>query len=199
VPIDEEHPLHPQSPYAASKVGADQMALSFQASFGLPVAVLRPFNTYGPRQSARAVIPTIITQALSGATSIRLGALSPTRDFSFVEDTARGFMAAAASPEAVGQVTNTGSGFEISVGDTARLILEACNSKAVIETDEARVRPENSEVQRLFADNSKAARLFGWTPQYGGVEGFRRGLAKTVEWFARPENLSRYKPGIYNQ
>lgn len=198
VPITEEHPLQGQSPYSASKIGADQIALSFFLSFGTPVAVLRPFNTYGPRQSARAVIPTIITQIACGNRRIKLGALHPTRDFSFVEDTVQGFIAALRCPEVVGTVTNVGSGFEVSIGDTARLIAETMNVEIEIECDTQRLRPENSEVERLFASIDKAGRLMGWAPSFGGGDGFRRGLAKTVEWLSQPTNLSRYKAGIYN-
>ncbi|HZX31786.1 MAG TPA: GDP-mannose 4,6-dehydratase, partial [Rhodocyclaceae bacterium] len=198
VPITEEHPLQGQSPYSASKIGADQIALSFHASFGTPVAVLRPFNTYGPRQSARAVIPTIITQIANGARQIKLGALHPTRDFSFVTDTARGFVAALESEAAIGQVTNVGSSFEISVGDTAALIAEVMGKEVEIVCDEQRLRPEKSEVERLFASREKAKERMGWEPQYGGRDGFARGLAETVAWFAEPANLARYKADIYN-
>ncbi|MGE5490325.1 MAG: NAD-dependent 4,6-dehydratase LegB [Actinomycetota bacterium] len=198
VPITEEHPLQGQSPYSASKIGADQIALSFHASFGTPVAVLRPFNTYGPRQSARAVIPTIITQIANGARQIKLGALHPTRDFSFVTDTARGFVAALESEAAIGQVTNVGSSFEISIGDTAALIAEVMGKEVEIVCDEQRLRPEKSEVERLFASREKAKERMGWEPQYGGREGFARGLAETVAWFAEPANLARYKADIYN-
>ena len=198
VPIDEEHPLQGQSPYSASKIGADQMALSFYRSFGTPVCVLRPFNTYGPRQSARAVIPTIITQIASGATEIKLGALEPTRDFNYVADTVRGFIAAAESDRSVGEVINIGSNFEISIGDTAALIAEVMGREVKITCDEQRLRPKDSEVERLWASNEKARRLLGWTPEYAGREGFKRGLAQTVEWFTKPENLARYKADIYN-
>lgn len=198
VPITEDHPLQGQSPYSASKIGADQIALSFFLSFGTPVAVLRPFNTYGPRQSARAVIPTVITQIAAGQRRIKLGALHPTRDFSYVEDTVQGFIAALRSPGVVGTVTNVGSGFEVSIGDTARLIAEVMNAEIDIECDSQRLRPENSEVERLFSSIEKASRLMGWAPSHGGIDGFRRGLAKTVEWMSQPTNLSRYKAGIYN-
>ncbi len=198
VPIDEAHPLQGQSPYSASKIGADQIALSYHLSFGIPVGVLRPFNTYGPRQSARAVIPTIITQLASGKRSLRLGSVSPTRDFNFVTDTVRGFIAALHSPAIVGEVVNIGSNFEISVGDTARLIASLMNAEVEIECDEQRLRPEKSEVERLWADNSKALKLLQWSPEYGGAEGFRRGLAETIAWFSEPANLARYKAGIYN-
>lgn len=198
VPITEEHPLHGQSPYSASKIGADQIAMSFYNSFGTPVALIRPFNTYGPRQSARAVIPTIITQIASGKRKIKLGALSPTRDFNFVKDTARGFISVMESDKAVGEVINIGSNFEVSIGDTARIIAEAMDTDIEIETDEIRLRPEKSEVNRLWADNSKAKRLLDWEPEYGGRDGFRRGLKETAEWFTNLNNLRKYKTDIYN-
>jgi Nucleoside-diphosphate-sugar epimerases len=198
VPITEEHPLQGQSPYSASKIGADQLAYSFYASFGLPVVIARPFNTYGPRQSARAVIPTVITQIANGQREIKLGAVSPTRDFNFVKDTVGGFIAALESGAGVGEVVNFGSNFEISVGDTARLIAEAMGVEIGIVTDEARLRPQHSEVERLWADNGKAKQLFGWQPAYGGREGFKRGLAETAEWFLDPANLAGYKADRYN-
>ena len=198
VPITEEHPLQGQSPYSATKIAADQLAYSFYASFDLPVTIARPFNTYGPRQSARAVIPTIITQIANGKKQIKLGAVSPTRDFNFVHDTVAGFIAAMKSDKGLGEVINFGSNFEISIGDTAQLIAEAMNCKIEIITDEARLRPENSEVERLWADNSKAKALFGWQPNYGGRDGFKRGIAETAQWFARPENLRGFKADIYN-
>lgn len=198
VPITESHPLQGQSPYSASKIAADQLAYSFYASFGLPVVIVRPFNTYGPRQSARAVIPTIITQIASGKRQIRLGAVSPTRDFNYVQDTVAGFMAVLNSDRGPGEVVNFGSNFEISVGDTAQLIAEVMNAEIEIVTDEARLRPGNSEVERLWADNSKARTLFGWRPAYGGREGFKRGLVETVEWFSNPTFNAGYKADIYN-
>ena len=198
VPITEEHPLQGQSPYSASKIGADQLAFSFYASFKLPVVIARPFNTYGPRQSARAVIPTIITQIANGQRQIKLGAVSPTRDFNFVLDTVAGFIAAMNSDKGLGEVVNFGSNFEISVGDTVQLIAEVMNADIEIITDENRLRPENSEVERLWADNSKAKKLFNWLPRYGGREGFKRGLAETAEWFLKPDNLAKYKSDIYN-
>lgn len=198
VPITEEHPLQGQSPYSATKIAADQLAYSFFASFDLPVVIVRPFNTYGPRQSARAVIPTIITQLARGKRQIRLGKVSPTRDFNFVQDTVAGFVAALNSDKGLGQAVNFGSNFEISVGDTAQLIAEAMNTQIEIVTDEARLRPENSEVDRLWADNAKANQLFGWRPIYAGREGFKRGILETAEWFAQPGNLSSYKADIYN-
>ena len=198
VPITEEHPLQGQSPYSATKIAADQLAYSFYASFALPVVIARPFNTYGPRQSARAVIPTIITQIANGQRQIKLGAVSPTRDFNFVKDTVAGFIAALNSDQGVGQVVNFGSNFEISVGDTVQLIAEVMNTQVEIITDEERRRPDNSEVERLWADNSKAEKLFGWKPSYGGSEGFKRGLAETAEWFELRDNLRCYKADIYN-
>lgn len=198
VPITEEHPLQGQSPYSATKIAADQLAYSFYASFSLPVVIIRPFNTYGPRQSARAVIPTIITQIASGKRKIKLGAVSPTRDFNYVSDTVSGFIAALNSEIGLGEVVNLGSNFEISVGDTAKLIAEAMNAEIEIVTDEVRLRPENSEVERLWADNTKAGQLFGWLPSYGSREGFKRGLTETAEWFTQADNLSRYKADIYN-
>ena len=198
VPITEEHPLQGQSPYSASKIGADQIAMSFYNSFDTPVSIIRPFNTYGPRQSARAIIPTVITQIASGKRKIKLGALHPTRDFNFVMDTVRGFISVAESEESVGEVINIGSNFEISIGDTVQLIAEVMGVEIEIETDEVRLRPEKSEVDRLWADNSKARNLTGWEPVYGGREGFKRGLAETVAWFTKPENLKNYKTDIYN-
>lgn len=198
VPITEEHPLQGQSPYSASKIGADQMAASFYLSFGTPVATIRPFNTYGPRQSARAVIPTIITQIAGGARQIKLGAVHPTRDFNYVQDTVRGFVAVAECDAAVGKVINVGSNFEISVGDTVRTIANLMGRDVEIISDEQRLRPSGSEVERLWADNTRARELAGWSPQYGGLEGFKRGLQETIEWFSVQANLRRYRAGLYN-
>lgn len=198
VPITEEHPLQGQSPYSASKIGADQIALSFFCSFQTPVVVIRPFNTYGPRQSARAVIPTIITQLAKGKKSIRLGATTPTRDFNYVADTVSGFIAALRAKHVVGEVINLGSNYEISVGETARLIGEIMGVDLAIETDEQRIRPEKSEVERLWACNAKAKKLLGWEPRYGQREGFRRGLQETIAWFSDAKNASGYKSDIYN-
>lgn len=198
VPITEEHPLRGQSPYSASKIGADQIALSFHAAFGTPVTVLRPFNTYGPRQSARAVIPTVITQIASGKRKLALGSTHPTRDFSYVDDTVAGFLAALKADGTDGEVINLGSGFEISIGDTARAIAAVMGRDVEIITDQQRVRPEASEVERLLADTAKARRLLQWTAAYGGLDGFKRGLAATVAWFTDPTNLARYKSEIYN-
>jgi NAD dependent epimerase/dehydratase len=198
VPIDEDHPPQGQSPYAATKIGADQMALAFHRSFGTPVTILRPFNTYGPRQSARAIIPAIITQIAAGRNVVRLGALHPTRDFSYVSDTVAGFIAAAEADAAVGQVINVGSGFEISIGATAELIADIMGRQIELACDAERLRPEASEVERLWASTEKACRLLGWSPVYGGKDGFRRGLEETVAWFTRPENLKFYKSDVYN-
>jgi NAD dependent epimerase/dehydratase len=198
VPITEEHPLQGQSPYSASKIGADQIAMSFYTSFGTPVAIIRPFNTYGPRQSARAVIPTIITQIANGKRNLKLGSLHPTRDFNYVKDTVRGFIAVAESDNSVGEVINIGSNYEITIGETVELIAEVMGAKIQIETDQARLRPEKSEVERLWADNAKAKSILGWEPLYGGRDGFKRGLQDTAEWFTNPQNLQRYKADIYN-
>jgi NAD dependent epimerase/dehydratase len=198
VPISEQHPVQGQSPYSATKIAADQLAYAFYASFDLPVITVRPFNTYGPRQSARAVIPTIITQLLKYKGSIKLGSTSPTRDFSFVTDTVSGFIAALESNKGVGEVFNIGSGFEISIDDTARLIAEILGFELEITTDELRRRPQNSEVERLWADNTKAKEVLGWSPEYGDLNGFKKGLIETVEWFSHVGNLNLYKTGLYN-
>ncbi|KGR76493.1 NAD-dependent 4,6-dehydratase LegB [Ureibacillus sinduriensis] len=198
VPIDENHPLQGQSPYSASKIAADQMALSFHRSFATPVSVIRPFNTYGPRQSARAVIPTIISQLASGNQSIKLGAISPTRDFNFIKDTVNGFISVMESEKSIGEVINIGSNYEVSIGETAEMIADIMGVKLQIVTDEQRLRPKKSEVERLWAENKKAKDLLGWCPQYGGKEGFRKGLKETIEWFTNPNNLSQYKADVYN-
>jgi dTDP-glucose 4,6-dehydratase len=197
VPITEDHPLQGQSPYSASKIGADQIAMSFYSSFGTPVTIVRPFNTYGPRQSARAVIPTIIAQIANGSRQIKLGALHPTRDFNYVSDTVAGLMAALKTQRGVGEVINIGSNFEISIGDTARAIAEVMQAEIEIRTDDERLRPEKSEVMRLWAANDKARELLGWQPRYGGLDGFHRGLAETVDWLTKPEHLSHYRPDTY--
>lgn len=198
VPITEDHPLQGQSPYSASKIGADQIALSFHASFGTPVTVIRPFNTYGPRQSARAVIPATIIQILGGSREIKLGALHPTRDFSFVADTVAGFLAALQSDRGIGMVINLGSGFEISIGETVAAIASAIGVDVTIVTDEQRLRPAQSEVERLWASNSRAQELLGWRPVFGGLDGFHRGLTETIAWFREPANVSAYKADRYN-
>lgn len=198
VPITEDHPLQGQSPYSATKIGADHIALSYHAAFGTPVAVIRPFNTYGPRQSARAVIPTIISQIASGSRQIRLGALSPTRDFSYVADTVEGFVKAITSDAIVGSVTNLGSGFEINIGETARLIAKLMDAEIEIVCEAERIRPKNSEVERLLSSNAMARERMQWSPALAGIDGFRQGLAKTIEWFRQPAKLSCYKTDIYN-
>lgn len=194
VPIDEAHPLQPQSPYSASKIGADMMAMSFYNAFDLPVTIARPFNTYGPRQSARAVIPTIISQIANGMQRIKLGDVSPTRDFNYVEDTCRGFLALANCEAAVGQTVNIASNYEISVGDTLDMIRELMGSDVEFVTDEQRLRPGKSEVFRLWGDNTRIRELTGFAPQHD----IRAGLQKTIDWFTKPEHLARYKAGLYN-
>lgn len=198
VPINESHPLEGQSPYSASKIGADQMALSFYRSFGTPVTVIRPFNTYGPRQSARAIIPTVITQLSSGSGSLNLGSLSPRRDFSYVDDTVSGFISAIRTEGSYGQVINLGSGFEVSITQTVEIIADVMGMTAKVHTQSERERPPLSEVDRLWADNSKAKNILGWRPNHSGLDGFRRGLEKTIEWFSQPENLKLYKSDIYS-
>jgi dTDP-glucose 4,6-dehydratase len=198
VPITEDHPLQGQSPYSATKIAADQLAFSFYSSFDLPVVTLRPFNTFGPRQSARAVIPTIITQMLNGSRQIKLGAVSPTRDFSYVQDTVAGFLSALDSDSGLGEVFNLGSNFEVTIKETAQLIAKELDTAIEIYSDEARFRPDNSEVERLWADNSKAKTVFNWEPKYAGLDGFTRGLSETITWFSDPGNLSNYKSDIYN-
>jgi NAD dependent epimerase/dehydratase len=198
VPITEEHPLQGQSPYSATKIAADQLAYSFFSSFKLPVVTLRPFNTFGPRQSARAVIPTIITQMLNGNRQIKLGSINTTRDFSFVKDTVSGFISALNSEEGIGEVFNLGSNFEVTIKETAEHIAKELNSDIEIHLDETRLRPKNSEVERLWADNSKAKTVFNWEPKYADLDGFKRGLSETITWFSDPENLNRYKSDMYN-
>ena len=198
VPIDEIHPLIGQSPYSASKIGADQLAYSFFSSFGLPVVTLRPFNTYGPRQSARAVIPTIITQIANGSRELKLGSVLPTRDFSFVQDTVSGFIAALKSDYGIGEIFNLGSNFEISIMKTVEIIAQLMGAKVSVVSETDRFRPINSEVERLWADNNKARNLLHWEPLYGELEGFKRGIAETITWFTEPRNLTRYKSEIYN-
>lgn len=197
VPIPETHPLHTQSPYSASKAGADHLALSFFDSFQLPVTVMRPFNTYGPRQSTRAVIPTIICQIASGSRQLQLGATTPTRDFTFVRDLVQGMISLASSDRTVGEVVNLGSNFEISIEATANAIAELMNTSVSFVTAEERVRPEQSEVRRLWADTTKAIALTGWQPAYGGLDGFRKGLAETIAWFTDEANLRLYNAHDY--
>jgi dTDP-glucose 4,6-dehydratase len=192
VPIDEEHPLQGQSPYSATKIGADQLALSFYRSFNLPVTLVRPFNTFGPRQSARAVIPTIITQLLAGKEEIKLGSLTPTRDFNYVKDTANGFLEIALSDKAIGEVVNIATQQEISIGDLANELIRQINPNAKIVCDEQRLRPEKSEVNRLLGKNEKILRLTNWKPQYT----FEEGIRETIEFIKN--NMDSYKPDIYN-
>jgi NAD dependent epimerase/dehydratase len=194
VPIDEKHPLQAQSPYSASKIGADAMAMSYFNAFDLPVTIARPFNTYGPRQSARAVIPTIITQIANGEKQIKLGDVSPTRDFNYVEDTCRGFLALAKCEHSLGETINIGSNFEISVGDTLNLIKDIMVSDVEFIVDEQRLRPDKSEVNRLWCDNSKMKHFTQFEP----IHDIRTGLTKTIDWFSKLENLKKYKHDIYN-
>jgi len=194
VPIDENHPMQPQSPYSATKIAADAMAMSFYNAFNLPVTIARPFNTYGPRQSARAVIPTIITQIYNGEKEIKLGDVTPTRDFNYVDDTCRGFIALAECDESIGQTVNIGSNFEISIGDTLNLIKELMDSDVKFITDKQRIRPEKSEVFRLWCDNSKIEELTGFRPQVD----IKEGLQRTIDWIIKPKNLKNYKSKIYN-
>lgn len=195
VPIDEKHPLQPQSPYSASKIGADAIAMSYFNSFNLPLTIARPFNTYGPRQSARAVIPTMISQIASGKKQINLGDVTPTRDFNYVADTCQGFLALAKSDKAIGTTVNIGSNYEISIADTFKLIAKLMNRNDIqwIQ-DPARIRPEKSEVLRLWCDNKKIHELTGFKPQVS----IEQGLKETIDWFTQPENLKRYKVDIYN-
>lgn len=194
VPIDEKHPLQPQSPYSASKIGSDMMAMSYYNSFKLPLTIARPFNTYGPRQSARAVIPTIISQLANNKKDIQLGDMTPTRDFNYVSDTCRGFITLAESEKTIGKTVNIGSNYEISVGDTFKLIQKIMNKEAQFVLDENRIRPDKSEVFRLWCDNGLIKNLTGYEPQVKIEEGLR----KTVDWFLNPENLKKYKADIYN-
>ncbi len=194
VPIDENHPLQPQSPYSASKIGADALAMSFYNSFEMPLTIVRPFNTYGPRQSARAVIPSIISQIASGKTKIVLGDTSPTRDFNYVEDTCKGFMALSESEKSIGEVVNIGSNYEISILNTFNLIKEVMNSDAELVQDSSRIRPKNSEVERLWCDNTKIKELTGFIPEIS----LEQGIKKTVNWFSDSSNLAKYKTDIYN-
>jgi NAD dependent epimerase/dehydratase len=194
VPIDEKHPLQAQSPYSATKIGADAIATSFHNAFNLPIVIARPFNTYGPRQSARAVIPTIISQIASGVAEIIIGDTSPTRDFSYVLDTCKGLIALSECNAAIGQVVNIGSNYEISVKDVFTRIQELMKKDVILKVDQQRIRPENSEVQRLWCDNSKIHNLTGFMPDYP----LNEGLKLTIDWFMKPENLRKYKTEIYN-
>lgn len=198
IPINEDHPLKGQSPYSASKIAADQFACAFHCSFNTPVATIRPFNTYGPRQSARAVIPTVITQIAQGQRKIKLGSIHPTRDFNYIKDTVRGFLAVTQSDKTIGEVINIGSNYEISIGRLVEIIAEIMEVQVDIQTERERQRPEKSEVQRLCADNTSAQILTGWKPEYAGYEGLKQGLTETIRWFSDCENLKKYRTSIYN-
>lgn len=198
IPIDENHPLKGQSPYSASKIGADQIAMSFFNSFDTQVSIIRPFNTFGPRQSARAVIPTIITQILNGEKILKLGSLHPTRDFTYIDDTVSGFLSALNTEAGIGEIINLGSGFEISIEETVKKIAQVCEVNVEITSDNVRLRPKKSEVDRLFSDNTKAKKLLNWSPSSSSEEGFKIGLQKTIEWLSVEENLKKYKSDIYN-
>jgi len=198
VPIDENHPYSAQSPYAATKISADQLVLSFNKSFEIPTGIIRPFNTYGPRQSNRAIIPTVITQILSGLNELKLGNTYPTRDFSYISDTVNGIIATINSEEIIGQAINLGSGFEISIENTVKLISEIMGNEIKIISDKNRIRKDSSEVDRLFSDNSLAKKLLKWSPEYNNTKGFERGLRKTIEWFSKEGNRKIYKSDIYN-
>lgn len=198
VPITEDHPLQGQSPYSATKIAADQLVNSFYTSYDLPVVTLRPFNTFGPRQSARAVIPTIVTQLATKGSNLKLGALTPTRDFTYIDDTVSAFISVIRSEKGVGEVFNVGSNFEISIGDTAEIIAELMEVSSEPISDQERVRPVNSEVDRLWADNTKIKNAFDWKPKFEGIDGFRDGLLKTIDWFMEPRNLLLYKTNRYN-
>lgn len=197
VPIDEGHPLVAQSPYAATKIAGDELALSYFRSFDLPVVTIRPFNTYGPRQSTRAVIPTVIAQVASGKRTISLGSLAPTRDFNYVRDTVSGFVAALRSAACVGETINLGTGHEVSIAEMVAVVAAMMEREVEITEDRQRFRPDNSEVERLVADNTRARRLLGWTPEYGGRDGFERGIAETAAWFGKPANLALYDANRY--
>jgi NAD dependent epimerase/dehydratase len=197
-PITEEHPLQGQSPYSASKIGADHIAMSYYHAFETPVCIIRPFNTFGPRQSARAIIPTVITQIAQGKRKIKVGALDPTRDFNYIKDIVKGFIAAINSQKCLGEAINLGSGSEFSIQETIQIISEVMNTSLETIQDQERIRPKNSEVERLLACNKKAEKLLGWKPEYTGLEGFKKALKETSEWFVKPENLHTYKANIYN-
>ena len=198
VPITEDHPLQGQSPYSASKIGADQLAMSFFSSFDLPVSIIRPFNTFGPRQSARAVIPTIITQIAKGKEEIKLGSTSPTRDFSYISDTVNGFISTISAQNSIGEIINLGNSFEVSIGETALLISKLMSREINILSDDIRIRPLKSEVSRLYSSNQKAKKLINWEPKLKGIEGFKKGLERTIDWFTNKNNLLNYRDNFYN-
>ena len=197
-PIDEKHPLNAQSPYAATKIAADQLALSFFRTFDLPVLVLRPFNTFGPRQSLRAAIPTIITQLVSNKDKIKLGSLTPKRDFTYVSDTVDGFISSIGNKKCFGQTINLGTGKDFSIGETVKNIENILQTKAEIVLDNKRIRPKKSEVNRLISSNLKAKKILNWSPKFKGSKGFEDGLKKTIEWFSNEGNLKLYKSNLYN-
>lgn len=198
VPIDEDHPLNAQSPYAATKIAADQLALSFYKSYNLPVTILRPFNTYGPRQSARAIIPTILSQILNNNSTIKLGNINPIRDFTYVEDTCNAFLSVLKNKRIIGETINIGNNFEISVREILNILKEDYNFKFRIKIDKKRIRPKKSEVFRLYASNKKAKKLLGWKPKFQGNNGFNKGLKETIRWLTDKNNLSLYKSELYN-
>ena len=198
VPIDENHPINSQSPYAASKTGADQLVLSYFKSFNLPAVILRPFNTYGPRQSNRAIIPTVITQILKGNNKIKVGNIHPTRDFTYIDDTVNGFICALKSKNIEGKVLNLGAGFEISIKETITIIAKLIGTDIEIITDLERIRSKSSEVDRLYSNNSLASEILNWQPKFKGVEGFKTGLKKSIDWFSDKKNLSKYNSSFYN-
>ena len=198
IPITEKHPLFAQSPYAATKIASDQLALSYFNSFELPVLILRPFNTFGPRQSLRAAIPTIITQLVSNKNKIKLGSLSPRRDFTYVSDTVDGFISAIGNKKCLGQTINLGTGKDFSIGETVKNIENILRKKAEVVTDNKRIRPKKSEVNRVISSNLKAKKLLNWSPKFKGSKGFKDGLKKTIQWFSKEENLKLYKANLYN-
>ena len=197
-PIDEQHPLNAQSPYAATKIAADQLALSYYRSFDLPVSIIRPFNTFGPRQSLRAFIPTIITQVLSSKKKIKLGNLNPKRDFSYISDTVRGFTSCIGKKRCLGQAINLGTGVVFSMQETLDLITEYIGKDVICEIDKKRLRPKKSEVDHLLSANNFAKKIINWEPEFKNKSGFKRGLQQTIEWFSKPENIKLYKSDLYN-
>ena len=198
VPIDEDHSLNAQSPYAATKIAADQLALSFYKSYNLPVTILRPFNTFGPRQSARAIIPTILSQILNNNSTIKLGNINPIRDFTYVEDTCNAFLSTLKNKRIIGETINIGNNFEISIREILNILKEDYNFKFRIKIDKKRIRPKKSEVFRLYASNKKAKKLLGWKPKFNGHNGFNKGLEETIRWLTNKNNLSLYKSELYN-
>ena len=198
VPIDENHPLQGQSPYSASKIGADQIALAFYNSFDMPINIIRPFNTYGPRQSARAIIPTIISQLANNQAKLSIGSLAPTRDFLFIKDTVNAFFHAIKFSKKYGEVINIGSGFEISMKDLLNLLIKKMDKEVKIKIEKNRLRPDKSEVNRLLCNNKKAKKIIKWAPKYSGLKGLKKGLDDTIKWYSTPENLRKFKSKIYN-